>query len=193
MVKPYFERGVKKPVMVTDCNVENNSNQEHETWGDTPDLDFGCKIRLSNSEIFDDLETKLNQVSQDKRTPLIELLLKYESVFLDVPNRTNVLMHDVDVGNASSIKQHSYWVNPIKLEKLRQDVQYMLDKYIIEPSQSSWASPYILFPKPDGSIRYCTDYRKVNVLIKMDSFPIPRMEDCIDWIGNASISLNVIY
>ena len=39
MVKPYFERGVKKPVMVTDCNVENDSNQEHETWGDTPDLD----------------------------------------------------------------------------------------------------------------------------------------------------------
>ena len=56
----------------------------------------------------------------------------------------------------------------------------MLDKDIIEPSQSSWASPCALVPKPDGSIRYCTDYRKVNVLSKMDSFPIPRMEDCID-------------
>ena len=32
---------------------------------------------------------------------------------------------------------------------------------------------------------YCTDYRKVNVLSKMDLFPIPRMEDCIDPIGNA--------
>ena len=27
-------------------------------------------------------------------------------------------------------------------------------------------------------------YRKVNVLSKTDSFPIPRMEDCIDRIGN---------
>ena len=61
----------------------------------------------------------------------------------------------------------------------------MLDKDIIEPSRSSWASPCVLFLKPDGSIRYCTDYRKVNVLSKMDSFPIPRMEDCIDRIGNA--------
>ena len=94
-------------------------------------------------------------------------------------------MHDVDVGDARPIKQHPYRVNPIKLEKLRQEVQYMLEKDIIEPSQSSWASPCVLVPKPDGSIRYCTDYRKVNVLSKTDSFPIPRMEDCIDRIGNA--------
>ena len=50
-------------------------------------------------------------------------------------------MHDADVGNTSPIKQHLYRVNPIKLEKLRQEVQYMLDKDIIEPSQSSWAFP----------------------------------------------------
>ena len=61
----------------------------------------------------------------------------------------------------------------------------MLVKDIIEPSQSSWASPCVLVPKLDGSIRYCTDYRKVNVLSKTDSFPIPRMDECIDQIGNA--------
>ena len=108
--------------MVTDCNIENNSNQEHETWGDTPDLDVECKIRLSNSEILDDLETKLNHVPQDKRIPLIKFLLKYKSVFPDVPNRTNVLMHDVDIGNARLIKQHPYQVNPIKLKTLRQEI-----------------------------------------------------------------------
>ena len=168
MVKPYFESGVKKPIMITDYNVENNSNQEHETWGDTPDLDVECKIRLSNSEILGNLETKLNHVPSDKRVQLIELLLKYKSVFSDAPNRTKVLMHDVNVGSAHPIKQHPYRINPIKLEKLRQEVQYMLDKDIIEPSESSRASPCVLVPKPDGSIRYCTNYRKVNVLSKTD-------------------------
>ena len=79
MVKPYFERGVKKPVMVTDCNVENDSNQEHEARGDPPDLDVKCKIRLSNSEILDDLETKLSHVPPDKRVP--QLLLKLGRCF----------------------------------------------------------------------------------------------------------------
>ena len=75
IIKPYFERGVKKPVMATDCNVENDSKKEHEVWGDTPDVDVECIIRLSNSEILTDLETKLNHVPPDKRIQLIELLL----------------------------------------------------------------------------------------------------------------------
>ena len=122
MVKPYLERGVKKPVMVTVCSVENGSNQEHEAWGDTPDLDVECKIRLSNSDILSDLETKLNCVPSDKRIPLIELLLKYNPYFQMSLTKTNVLKHDVDVGNAHLIKQHPYRVNHIKLEKLRQEV-----------------------------------------------------------------------
>ena len=39
-------------------------------------------------------------------------------------------------------------------------------------------------PKPDGTFRMCTDYRKVNSVIKTDSFPLPRMDDCIE-IGQA--------
>ncbi|KAL3866009.1 hypothetical protein ACJMK2_043350 [Sinanodonta woodiana] len=31
----------------------------------------------------------------------------------------------------------------------------------------------------------CTDYRKVNSVTKTDSFPLPRIDDCIDKIGNA--------
>jgi hypothetical protein len=31
----------------------------------------------------------------------------------------------------------------------------------------------------------CTDYRKVNNVTKSDSFPIPRIDDCIDKIGRA--------
>ena len=31
----------------------------------------------------------------------------------------------------------------------------------------------------------CTDYRKVNNLSKIDTFPIPRMDDCIEKIGNS--------
>ena len=92
MVKPYFERGMKKPVMVTECNIENNSNQGHEILGDTPDLDVECKIRLSNSEILDDLLTKLSHVPSDKRVPLIELLLKYKTVQSYIALTTEKLM-----------------------------------------------------------------------------------------------------
>ena len=61
----------------------------------------------------------------------------------------------------------------------------MLDNDFIGPSQSDWSSPYILVPKPDGTFCKCTDYRKVNSVTKTDSFPLPRMDDCIDNICQA--------
>ena len=36
-----------------------------------------------------------------------------------------------------------------------------------------------------GSYRFKTDYRKLNAVTKSDSLPIPRIDDCIDKIGNA--------
>ena len=61
----------------------------------------------------------------------------------------------------------------------------MLDLGVIELSQSNWSSPIVLIPKPDGSQRFCIDYRKVNAVTVPDSHPIPRIEDCIDRVGRA--------
>ena len=91
----------------------------------------------------------------------------------------------MDVGDSAPIKQHPYRVSPMKKEILDKEVQYMLKNDIIEESQSNWSSPCILVPKHDGGFRFCTDFRKVNDKTKSDSFPIPRIADCIDQIGNA--------
>ncbi|XP_045122598.1 uncharacterized protein LOC123511048 [Portunus trituberculatus] len=40
-------------------------------------------------------------------------------------------------------------------------------------------------PTSDGSIRFCIDYRKLNTVTKVDSYPLPRLEDCIDRVGAA--------
>ena len=56
---------------------------------------------------------------------------------------------------------------------------------LIEESQSNWSSSCILVPKHDGGFRFCTDFRKVNDKTKSDSFPLPRIADFIDQIGNA--------
>ena len=113
------------------------------------------------------------------------LILEYEYLFPDIPTRTDQIYHDVDIEGSKPIKQHLYRINPMKLQYLRAEVQYLLDNDFIEPSQSDWSSPCILVPKPDGTFRMCTDYRKVNSVIKTVSFPVPRMDDCTDNIGKA--------
>ena len=52
-------------------------------------------------------------------------------------------------------------------------------------NQSNYSSPCILVPKSNGTYRMCTDYPKVNSVTKKDSFPLPRIDDCIDKVGNS--------
>ena len=51
--------------------------------------------------------------------------------------------------------------------------------------ESAWTSPCVLVEKEDGTMRFCTDYRKINAVTKAASYPIPRIEDCIDRICRA--------
>ena len=68
---------------------------------------------------------------------------------------------------------------------MQQEVSYLVEHGLAVPSASAWSSPCVLVPKPDNTPRFCNDYRKVNLVTKPDSFPLPRMEDCIDRVGSA--------
>ena len=61
--------------------------------------------------------------------------------------------HDIEVMYATPIKQQPYRVNPVKLQFLRKEVDYMLGNGIIELSSSEWSSPCVLVPKCNGA--YC--------------------------------------
>ena len=102
-----------------------------------------------------------------------------------MPRQTTLVSHDVEVGDSRPIKQHPYCVNPVKLEVMKKEIDYMLSNGIIEPSHSEWSSPCLLVDKGDGGYRFCTDFRKVNLVTKADSYPIPRIEDCIDKVGSS--------
>ena len=143
--------------------------------------------KLLNSSFLSHLAGNFVHLSPDESQKLSHLINAFPSIFGDITKETNVPPHDVDVGDAKPVKQHPYRVNPEKAIIMKQEIEYMLANDIIEPSFSNWSSPCLLVPKGENSFRFVTDFRKVNAVTKSDSYPLPRIEDVIDKIGQSKV------
>ena len=114
------------------------------------------------------------------------MLNTFSMLFEDTPGHTSLIEHDIELKpGARPIKLPPYRANPQKMNKIRHELEEMKSLGVIEDSTSPWASPVILVPKPDNSIRFVIDYRKVNNVTVADAFPLPRVDDLIDRVGNA--------
>lgn len=124
--------------------------------------------RLKNSEFLSTINDQLSYLSVPQRQDIIDLLRTYTSVLGDVPTCTSVLRHDIDVGDASPIRQHVYRCSPAKREAMRTEVEYLVENGFAKPSCSPWSSPCVMVPKSDDTPRFCSDFRKVNAVTKTD-------------------------
>ena len=128
-------------------------------------------LKLKNSVILNNLEKKLNHLSIPEREDLKKLMREYPGLFSDVPRKTTMIQHDIELNWEAPVKQYSYRLNLRKEALMREEIKCMMENGIIEPSDSAWASPWVLVGKEDGSVRFCADYRKVNAMTRADCFP----------------------
>lgn len=94
--------------------------------------------------------------------------------------------HSIDTGSELPVKQPPRRI-PFSLRKtIDSMVKEMLQQNVIQPSCSPWASPIVLVKKKDGSMRFCVAYRRLNGLTKKDVYPLPRVDDALDQLGNSN-------
>ncbi len=95
-------------------------------------------------------------------------------------HRTGLVKHTINTGNQRPIRLQPRRLPITKQEIEKEEVQKMLDRGVIEPCQSSWASPVALVTKKDGTTRFCVDYRKLNDVTQKDAYPLPQIDDTLD-------------
>ena len=61
----------------------------------------------------------------------------------------------------------------------------LLKEGILEDSQRAWSAPMVSIQKPNGVIRLCIDYRKLNSVAQPDPYQIPRVDDILDEVAEA--------
>ena len=61
----------------------------------------------------------------------------------------------------------------------------MLAANVIQPSRSTWSFPIYIVDKKDDSKRFCTDFRKLNLISKKLSWPLPVIDNMLAVLGKA--------
>ena len=127
-------------------------------------------------------------LGEEEKAQLFALLLEYYTLFAigdDDLGHTSKVQHRVDTGDAPPIRQSVRRMPQLRRQEAKKLLDDMLDRAVIQPSCSPWASPVVLVPKKDGSLRFCIDYRKVNSVTRKDAYPLPRVDDTLDTLAGS--------
>ncbi|EYC42135.1 hypothetical protein Y032_0541g3183 [Ancylostoma ceylanicum] len=120
------------------------------------ELSFEDRQRL----LFDQIKTSSNvaEICADVRDVLDEFADAFAVCDRELTG-TKIVEMDIDTGEHKPIKMKTRPV-PLGIRKKLKDLLEDLEKrQIIEKSHSEWAFPIVLVEKKDGSLRLCVDYR----------------------------------
>ena len=128
-------------------------------------------------------DVKLKHLDPSKQKQTKRIVDRYSSVISDTPGCTESLKLKIVLKpNAKIIKQAPYRMSSTTQDKFKKELDQLIKDDLIEESSSEWASPCIVIPKPDGSVRAVDDFRQANDQFVGDAFPLP-VVDLISRIG----------
>ena len=136
----------------------------------------------------------LNHLPGIERQAVQGLIAKYADIFHLPGDKLNICnvyeQHIRTKVDSSPVYVKPYRVPFSQKAEIRNQIQEMLDNDIIEPASSEWSSPILMVPKKTKQgepqkWRLVVDYRKLNLQLIDEKFPLPNITDIFDSLAGA--------
>lgn len=131
-------------------------------------------------------------LTNDQKQVFQEFINNNSDVFandLSELGKCNKFYHSIKTTNEKPIQLQPYRTSPKAKIEIEKQIQQMLKYDIIEESTSSYASPVVLVKKPNNEYRFAIDYRKLNAVTQLQTFPATRLNDVFDAVGQTKAKI----
>lgn len=152
-------------------------------------IDQVNKIPERDQFLIDILSTK-SSISNNKN--LLNLCTDYSDIFAlksDKMTINNFYTQSLQLSDTEPIYIRNYRNPHSTRVEISSQVSNLLNNNLIEPATSNYNSPIILVPKKSENKskkwRLCIDYRRLNKKLIADKFPLPRIDEILENLGNA--------
>lgn len=164
------------------CELQQVEIEESQT----PQMTADCTT--TEKEFLDQFEMDTSEMTADQVKQVHDLLIEFKDVFsqgdFDIGHTTTV-KHRVDLKDETPFKHRHRRIPPSMYQEVKEHLQELLGAGIIRPSNSPWASGVVLVRKKNGKLRFCVDYRHLNINTVKDSYALPVIDELMDHFHGA--------
>lgn len=114
---------------------------------------------------------------------MVRHVVETEYLHSQTPIEPNDYSMQIRVANDVPIHCAPRRLSYYERNEIQKTVDKLMSRGIVQPSDSPYASAIVLVKKKNGEIRMCVDYRAINRVTIRDNYPIPLIEDCLEYFS----------
>ena len=146
-------------------------------------------LRNEEYETIDSIDTEQGIPGVNDRTPLQvrKVVEGYRELFeapTGLPPARAGHDHKITIKEgAQAPYRYPFRLSVMETAELEKQLEELLRKGHIRPSNSPYGAPTLFAKKKDGDLRFCTDYRALNEVTIRDRYPLPVIGEILDRVG----------
>jgi hypothetical protein len=129
----------------------------------------------------DEVAANATHLEEDQREDLARLLRQFPKLFSGKLGKyPGELVHIEVPPEAKPVHKRHYSVPKVHEQTFKAELDRLVKLGVLEPTgPSAWAAPTFIIPKKDKTVRFVSDFRALNKVIKRKEYPIPRIHELL--------------
>ena len=127
------------------------------------------------------LVNDMAHLDQAKKDDLLSLLQRHAKMFDETLGAYPHKKFHIDIDSkAKPTYARPYPIPRIHLNTFKNELEHLIRiGVLVRQQESEWASPTFIIPKKDGRVRWISDLRQLNKVIKRKQYPLPIITDIL--------------